>query len=99
MSPISDVIKALFNGAQPPFNPDDARIWRIWDDVVGQAIAQNARPSWIRQGRLMVRVTGPIWLQELEFARESIREKLNSALGRPAVDRIEFRLGDPHRET
>lgn len=98
MTPLRDVIQALFNGAHRPFNPDDARIWQVWEDVVGPAIARNARPSWIRQGRLTVRVSGPIWLQELDFAREGIREKLNAALGRQAVSRIEFRLGDPGRE-
>lgn len=95
LTPLRDVLQALFNDPALPFNPDDAKIWQIWNDAVGPAIAQNARPSWIRNGRLRVRVSGPIWLQELEFAAETIRDRLNTALGRPAVERIEFRLGDP----
>lgn len=92
--PLRDVLDSLFKDPALPFNSEDARIWRVWDTAVGPTIARNARPSWIRDGRLRVRVSGPIWLQELEFAAETIRDRLNEALGRRAVERIDFRLGD-----
>jgi predicted nucleic acid-binding Zn ribbon protein len=95
LTPIRDVLQAVFNDPSMPFNPDDVRIFDLWDGVVGPAISRNARPSWFREGRLRVRVSGPIWLQEIEFAEETIRERLNQALGRQAVKKIEFRLGDP----
>ena len=93
LTPLKDVITSLLSDGTLPFNPDDARIWRVWDEVVGPAISRNARPSWIKNGKLKVRVSDPIWLQELEFVEESIREKLNTKLGRKAIDRIEFRIG------
>ena len=95
LTPIRDVLQTVLSDPSMPFNPDDARIFDLWDRVVGPAISRNARPSWIREGRLRVRVSGPIWLQELEFAAETIRDRLNQALGRRAVEKIEFRLGDP----
>jgi len=95
LTPLSEVLRSIFDDPALPFNPDDHRIWEVWDRTVGPAIARNARPSWIKDGRLRVRVSGPIWLQELEFAAETIRDKLNEALGRRAVTRIDFRLGDP----
>ncbi|TET89223.1 MAG: DUF721 domain-containing protein [Desulfobacteraceae bacterium] len=98
LTPLKDVITSLLSDGTLPFNPDDARIWRVWDEVVGPAISRNARPSWIKNGKLKVRVSDPIWLQELEFVEESIREKLNTKLGRKAIDRIEFRIG-PKNET
>jgi predicted nucleic acid-binding Zn ribbon protein len=76
-----------------PFNPDDARIWEVWEEVVGPTIANQARPSWIKDGRLRVKVSDPIWLQELKFVEGEIRGKLNKELGRNAVERIEFRVG------
>ena len=90
---LKDIISNLFNGSDIPFNPDDARIWEVWDEVVGPAIAQNARPSRIRSRRLWVNVSDPIWLQELKFVEDTIKEKLNGKLGRRAVEKIEFRLG------
>jgi predicted nucleic acid-binding Zn ribbon protein len=91
--PLKDVMAAILKDPSLPFNPKDALIWEVWEDVVGDTIAKNARPSWIKDGRLRVDVTNPIWLQELEFVKESIRGRLNERMGREAVKRIEFRLG------
>ena len=91
--PIKDVIANILSDGTLPFNPDDAEIWNVWDKVVGPAISKNARPLWIKNGKLKVSVSGPIWLQELQFVEKDIREKLNGALGRKAVERIEFRVG------
>ena len=93
MISLKDVISAIFRDSSLPFNPDDGRIWKVWNEVVGDPIARHARPAWIKDSRLRVNVTGPIWLQELEFERETIRERLNKRLGRKAVEKIEFRLG------
>ena len=91
--PLKDVLSSLFSDAKLPFNPDDGRIWREWEEAVGSAIAKNAHPEWIKDGKLRVRVSNPIWLQELGFVEQTIKEKLNQKLGRRAVERIEFRLG------
>ena len=91
--PLKDVMASILKDPNLPFNPKDGLIWEVWDEVVGDTIAKNARPSWIKDGRLRVDVTNPIWLQELEFVKENIRERLNERLGREAVNKIEFRLG------
>ena len=93
LTPIKDVIANLLEGTNLPFNPDDARIWEVWNDSVGEAVANHARPAYIKKGLLRVEVTDPIWLQELIFARENIMQKLNENMGREAVSTIEFRLG------
>jgi predicted nucleic acid-binding Zn ribbon protein len=93
MVPLKDVLSSLLSDSKLPFNPDDARIWKEWEGAVGAAIAKNAQPEWIKNGKLRVKVSDPIWLQELGYAEESIKEKLNQRLGRRAVDRIEFRRG------
>ena len=92
LTPLKDILSALLADSKLPFNPQDATIWRIWDEVVGSAIARNAQPLWIKDRRLRVKVSDPIWLQELSYMEVSIREKLTARLGRQAVDKIEFRL-------
>ncbi len=91
--PLKDIIASLLKDPKLPFNPDDGRIWSVWEETVGRAIAQNAQPEWIKNGKLRVRVSDPIWLQELGFVNEAIKKKLNESLGRKAVETIEFRLG------
>ncbi len=93
LTPLKEILSGLFNSPDLPFNPDDARIWKVWDEAVGPAVAGHAQPTWIKKGCLRVLVTDPIWLQELKFAEETILEKLNGKLGRRAVEKIEFRLG------
>ncbi|MBW1786354.1 MAG: DUF721 domain-containing protein [Deltaproteobacteria bacterium] len=93
LTPLKDVISCLFQEGNLPFNPDDARIWEVWEDAVGEAIAGHARPAWIKQGNLRVEVVEPIWLQELAYMEEDIRAKVNLKMGRCAVEKIEFKLG------
>ena len=93
MTPLKDIISNLLGDANLPFNPDDARIWEIWNDVVGPLIAEIAQPSWIKNKRLVVYVSNSIWMQELNFAGESIKENLNHKLKRDAIKKIEFRVG------
>jgi predicted nucleic acid-binding Zn ribbon protein len=93
LTPIGDILGELMDGDHLPFHPEDAKIWRIWEEAVGPAIAQHAQPLWIKGGRLRVTVSDPIWLQELTFAERQIRDALNQRLGREAVRKIEFRVG------
>ncbi|MBW1999264.1 MAG: DUF721 domain-containing protein [Deltaproteobacteria bacterium] len=89
---LGDVISELLGDKNLPFNPRDALIWKIWDEVVGPVTSKYAQPSWIKNGLLRVKVADPIWLQELQFFEATIVEKLNQRLNRKAVKRIEFRL-------
>jgi hypothetical protein len=98
LTSLKDIIGSLLGNGSLPFNPEDVDIWNFWDEVVGSPISKNARPFRIKNGRLRVIVSDPIWLQELQFIEESIRKKLNDKLGRNAVKRIEFRVG-PESET
>jgi len=93
LTPLRDIISGLLTDGILSFNPDDVDIWKVWNEVVGQTISESARPTRIRKGRLSVTVSDPIWLQELNFLESTIREKLNSKLGRMAVDKIDFRVG------
>ncbi len=93
MTSIKDILGALLSQPNLKFNPGDAEIWEVWDEVVGPAIAEHAQPSNIKKKQLRVRVAEPIWLQELEFVADTIIEKLNRRLGRKAVEKIIFRLG------
>jgi predicted nucleic acid-binding Zn ribbon protein len=92
LTSLKEIIDSLMRGSDLAVNPEDARIWRIWDDAVGPVVARNAHPLWIRKGLLRVKVSEPIWLQELGLSEQAIRERLNERLGRTAVRRIEFRL-------
>jgi hypothetical protein len=72
---------------------DQYGVWPIWNDVVGKTIARNAQPEKIRNGTLFVKVTSPVWMQQLQFMKEMIAEKLNQRLDGEVVKNIFFIVG------
>jgi len=71
----------------------EGKIWEIWDEAVGPTVARNAQPESIRGRVLFVRVSTSAWMQQLQFIKERIIEKLNQSLGKTLVKSISFRLG------
>jgi hypothetical protein len=72
---------------------DEYGVWPIWNDVVGKTIAVNAQPEKIRNGTLFVKVTSPVWMQQLQFMKQMIADKLNQRLKREIVKNIFFVVG------
>ncbi len=73
---------------------DDYAIWDIWEDTVGPAVARNARPEKIRNGTLFVKVRAATWMQQLQYMKDILAEKLNQRLEREAVRNIFFVVGE-----
>lgn len=68
-------------------------VWPIWNEIVGPAIARNAQPEKIRNGTLFVKVTSSVWMQQLQYMKEMIGDKLNKSLGSDVVKNIFFFVG------
>ncbi len=77
---------------------DQYGVWPIWNDIVGKPIARNAQPEKIRNGTLFVKVTSPVWMQQLQYMKEMIAEKLNERLRADIVKNIFFVVGRVHAE-
>ena len=70
----------------------------FWEEAVGSSIARRAAAVSISGGRLVVAVENSAWLQELALMKESIIEKVNSRVGKPVVEDIVFRIGNPRKD-
>jgi len=70
----------------------------LWEEAVGGSVAKKTAAISIKGGRLLVVVKDSTWLQELALLKEDIIGRLNSLLGKPTVEDIIFRIGDPARE-
>jgi predicted nucleic acid-binding Zn ribbon protein len=68
-------------------------VFQIWAGEVGDAVAARAEPVAFRDGVLSVRVRGATWMQELQFAKEEIRTRLNQRLGGERIRDIYFVSG------
>ena len=75
------------------FRLSEYGVWPVWDEVVGKTIAANAQPEKIRNGTLFVKVSSSVWMQQLQFMKDMIAEKLNQRLNREVVKNIFFVVG------
>jgi hypothetical protein len=90
---IGDVLERIFQRIDPPDRRGIYRIWSFWPEEVGKAIADRAQPAGYHRGVLSVRVTSHAWMQELQFLKEDIRQRLNARLGRDQIRDIYFVAG------
>lgn len=69
------------------------RIFEFWNEAVGNDIAAHAQPKLLRGKVLWVDVTDSIWMQQLYFQKEHLREVLNDRIpGEEEIDDIRFNL-------
>jgi hypothetical protein len=73
-------------------------IWSAWEEIVGSSVALHTQPRAIRNRILFVDVSHPTWIQQLQFLKTMLLEKINGYLGESMIQDIRFRLGkiSPH---
>ena len=90
---VGDVLQQSLKRLDLAARLDDYAVWPIWNDVVGKVIARNAQPEKIRNGTLFVKVSSPVWMQQLQFMKDMIAGKLNHRLKSETVRNIFFMVG------
>jgi predicted nucleic acid-binding Zn ribbon protein len=90
---IGNVIDGVLKSyrAEPDFELSE--VWRLWDDTVGETIAQNARPAAFKGKLLIVHVISSTWIHQLQFLKNDLMAKINDALGKPLIQEIKFKIG------
>jgi hypothetical protein len=94
IEPLAAVLDKSLKRLELSTRLDEYGVWPIWNDVVGKPIARNAQPEKIRNGTLFVKVTSPVWMQQLQFMKEMIAERLNHRLRGEVVKNIFFVVGN-----
>ncbi len=74
-----------------------ARIWDVWEEVVGAEIDRHAWPVRLIKGEVLeVAVSDSVWMQQLSFHKAIMVQDLNKRLpGEAAIKDIRLVLGDP----
>jgi predicted nucleic acid-binding Zn ribbon protein len=87
---LGETLGRVVQRIDPEKRLDVYRLWTFWADEVGTSIAERAAPLAFRAGVLSVRVSSHSWMQELQFMKETIRERLNARLGGERIRDIYF---------
>lgn len=69
------------------------RVQELWPALVGPTIAAAARPTAEHDGLLTVVCEAAVWAQELDLMAADIIERVNGALGAPAIRELRCRTG------
>ena len=63
------------------------------DDIVGDVIAQNARPAAFKGKILLVHVSSSTWVHQLQFLKQEMIAKLNDTFGKELISDLKFKIG------
>ena len=64
-----------------------------WNEIVGTTVATHSQPRSIRNRILFIEVAHSTWMQQLQFLKPTLLEKVNNFLGEPLIQDIRFKLG------
>ena len=90
---LGDVLQGEMKRRNLPVDYRDAEIIEGWERTVGPVISQQTRPEKIANGTLYLKVSSPAWMQQLQFMKAELLDKVNHALGKKAVHNIFFNIG------
>lgn len=95
--PVNAVLDRVLNSLNLGIKVKQYRIWHVWNSVVGDGIARHAQPQQIRAMVLWVTVSSSAWMQQLEFMKRQIVDRLNERIGEQVINDIRFRIGEVGR--
>jgi hypothetical protein len=64
-----------------------------WNEIVGASVAEHSQPRSIRNRILFIDVSHSTWMQQLQFLKPTLLEKVNGFLGEPLIQDIRLKLG------
>lgn len=90
----SDVLQSLLQSDKSPIVTQFTRwkLWYSWEKVVGESLAKFTTPVGYLRGQLYVWVNHPTRMQELTFIAGTMRDQINSFIGRKWVRSVRFTL-------
>src|SRR5438876_11118814 len=84
----AEVLGALLPHLPIAGRVQEYRVWEVWEEAVGEAVARKARTSKIRNGRLAVIASNSAYLQVLKIYKAQIKHAVNQRLGGVVVKEI-----------
>jgi len=91
--PIGSILESTLKGLEVDFQLKAYSIWGAWREIVGESVADQTQPRSIRNRILFMDVSHPAWIQQLQFLKPKLLEKINAFFGEPLLQDIRFRMG------
>ncbi len=83
--PIGDALRTVAGRVTQTDLLGMAEISAVWADVVGERLAEEARPSTLKDGRLVVSVPSSVWAGQVRLLSAEILDGLRAAAKTPVT--------------
>ena len=90
---IGTVVENVLKQYRPQRDQALMQVWDIWEQAVGKAMAENAKPAAVKGDVLLVHVSSSTWLHHMRYLEAEMITKINAALDGPKVRSIKFKVG------
>ena len=64
---------------------------KSWNKIVGKTISKNTEIAGIKNGKITIKTSNPIWRNELTFQKEDLLKRLKKEEPKINIKEIEFR--------
>lgn len=94
LSPLGRILTRSFKNLGIDLKIAQQKVMDQWLEIVGEPIDFISRPRNFKFRTLFVNVSDSMWLHQLVFMEDQIKEKINKTMGRKLVQKIYFKVGE-----
>lgn len=90
----AEVLQKLLEGKAGPVSDQYLRwkLWLNWKDIVGPTVSDNAEPISYHRGVLWLWVRNSVWMQQMSFMTEPIKQSINQKFKENFVREVRLTL-------
>lgn len=89
--PLKDALKDFLENYPHRKRLKRGMILSLWEQTVGERIAEQTENIHFERGNLVVHVKNPVWRQEIHMKRFSIAKRLNEKVDEQIINEIVVR--------
>ena len=89
--PIKELLSNYFKGSDFKDINNTINLNKSWKQIVGKTISKNTEIIDIKNGKISIKTTNPIWRNELTFQKEDLLQRLKKEAPELKIKEIEFR--------
>lgn len=94
ITPLGDVLNKTLNKPSWKKAFRENKVLFVWNKAVGESIAMNAKPIFIKDGVMTIETRNHAWSQELSLISEKIVDAVNEAVGKRVISALKFQVAE-----
>src|SRR5512139_838349 len=91
---LGEILQKILKKRNIPHTSTDPRLAEIWRRAVGPQIASQTHPVSLKRGLLVVHVSSPVWMHQLQFMKEEIIGRIKELSFPEEIQNLRFCIGE-----